>query len=70
MNDYKPKYLIVNRDEVVGSIYFSEKYGRTIVFTGVNINIEEPVTIYDTSLFKNVADVEFLSFIQSMLPTS
>jgi hypothetical protein len=68
MEDNKPKYVIINGDEIVGTIYFSEKYGRTIVFTR-GINIEEPVRIYDNSLFENVVDVDFLSFIQSMIPT-
>lgn len=65
----KPKAFIVNGDSVIGFIYFDKKRGRTIVLDN-HFDINYPLSIYEITDDgqDKVASIEFIEFIQNMLP--
>ncbi|HBI37101.1 MAG TPA: hypothetical protein DDY71_05600 [Spirochaetia bacterium] len=60
-------YFIVNGDRMIGCVYESDKYGRSLVFNTENINLNERIEIFD-KLGKTLEDVDLIEYFQSMIP--
>jgi len=65
----KPKYYITNYDRVVGIVYESDKYGRTLVIRDA-INPEYKVEIREAGSTKTVGDIDLMEFLSSMIPSN
>lgn len=63
----KIKYIITNEETAVAIIYENEKYGRTVVIQE-KINLGFPIRIYDKEKGDWLDDIDFLNFIQEILP--
>jgi hypothetical protein len=64
----KAKYILVNGDYVMGIVYESDTYGRTLVLER-HLNPNYPLQIHE--IHGNpviVKDVDLMEFIHSLLP--
>jgi hypothetical protein len=65
----KAKYWLVNGDSIIGIVYESDKYGRTLVLTE-KIDVNYPINIYSTDKVEVVEETDFIEFIHSLLPVN
>jgi len=63
----KFKYAITNGENVIGIIYENDRYGRTLVIFE-KIDLNHPVTIWDSLENKAIVDKDFTDFIYELLP--
>lgn len=65
----KPKYFLINGDNIVGVVYESDKYGRTLVVLD-KLNLNHQLEIYEAGgSSKKILDVDLLGFLSGMIPT-
>jgi len=62
----KAKYFLLNGENVIGIVYEDEKYGRTLMIRE-NLDPNFSLSIRDT-LGNELADIDLMNFISSMLP--
>lgn len=66
----KPKYFLINGDSIVGVVYESDKYGRTLVVLN-KLNLDQALEIHEAGgSAKKILDVDLLEFLSGMIPTS
>jgi hypothetical protein len=63
----KAKYILVNEDCIIGIVYESDKYGRTLVLQG-DLNPNYPLEIHQIEGSKIIKDTDLMEFIHSLLP--
>jgi hypothetical protein len=63
----KPRYFLMNNNnDVIGVVYESNKYGRTLAIQG-KLEANDTLTIREVS-GKKVADADLIDFLNSMIP--
>lgn len=65
----KPTYFLINSDSVVGTVYESDKYGRTLVILG-ELKPDCPLEIYEFGSAKKILDADLLEFLSGMIPNN
>lgn len=63
----KATYFLTNGDCVIGTVYHSKDYGRTLVVYE-KIDYNHPVCLYDIKTGKKENSTDFIEFLQSMIP--
>ncbi len=63
----KAKYFLITDEEVIATVFESDKYGRTIVFCD-KINTNKKIKLYDNELRKVINEIDLLEFLSSMIP--
>lgn len=63
----KVKYAIVNGDTVLGMVYESTEYGRTVTIQE-KIDLNHPVYLYDIEKQQKLEETDFIKFIWEMIP--
>jgi len=64
----RAKYFLINGDGVVGIVYESDKYGRTLVVLD-KLDSNHLLEIYESGDdLKKIIDVDLLEFLSSMIP--
>jgi hypothetical protein len=63
----KATHILINAGNVVGIVYGSDTYGRTLVLRG-KLNPDYNLKVWDKENAKEVADVDLMEFIHSLLP--
>lgn len=64
---YKLKYVIINGDDLLGYVYESEEFGRTIVIEK-ELDFNFPVKIWNTETQEVLGETDFKKFIFDILP--
>jgi hypothetical protein len=64
----KPKYYLTNGHVVIGIVYESDKYGRTLLVTG-NLDVNQSLDVRDTYANK-ILDIDLIEFLYGMIPAS
>ena len=63
----KVKYTLLNGHNIIGIVYESDTYGRTLVLQG-ELDPNYDLKVWNIQEAKLVTDVDLMEFIHSLLP--
>ena len=63
----KVKYTLINADNIIGIVYESDTYGRTLVLQN-KLDPNYDLKVWDIQKAERVTSVDLMEFIHSLLP--